>query len=1546
VRLVSAQEPAGGAGLGTLSTLYTALRGHVFGFINLSGLICGNKREGLQCQPNGCCFMDRGGKGGRGGGLGGGWGGVGGGMGGIGTGIGRGAGANGGGSYAFLSGPSWGDPVNVATGEEEYEPEPDLTVYNPRGPAVVWSRIYNSLRGTSATYNYFDFGVGWSTPYNLLLVDPAGAPLNPQIPQGSSLEIPTTGTTAPAAGLSWEIVRAGATVASSASPGGWTVTPNPYYPEFFCTVSPPATAASATGYEARYNATHGANPGPYSAVFDVRPPNAVPVGASAEFPITGTDAPAGSLTWDILRGATTVATSAAPNGWAVTYATTTLTVETPIWAEAAASYQVRFQYMYNPTGSSASFDVIPARFGVRTGNKTLIYANGARTLASAPRLPSAAETEVPCAVGAGVPLLVRWVYNASNPLGHYVVTFSDRSRWVFEPLVTPTNGQPLIYSLTRLIDRMGSTLVFQYGSLLPSNRIPLLASIKDGTGSTLLQINRVTASGNSFGNILSVADPYGRSVYYRVSTYPTENVPYYQPQSYQEVDQVSQVVPTGTANPPLRYVYGYRNYWAGHPGNEKFPFLHTISVPSPTGSGMSTATIHYRDDTCTVQRTVDANGNSRTYTEVPGNPNQTKVEVKNPAGAVVYSFTVGFNSNMSPTTVTDGTNSTIIQEEQYSDPDDPYHPSSIFDGNAKETELDWDSFGNLVSSTTPRGTQTVLTWDYGVFPLGRLLSVREGTKTATSFTYYEPSGLIQTISAPVPGTTGGGTVTTTITYDSLGNVLSITAPGNNAAASITTTLSYTTDGAYSQPAAVGQPLTITDNLGKVTHARYDTRGNPVAAWDALGNRTDVSLNIADQVLTVQYPPTGQSGPGRAAVTNSYLYAGGPVMAVNAYDESSTLIRQVSFTYGPEGELRARAGSTEPVSLEYDPAYRTTALRDGKNNRTTYSFNTAGYLASVTYPGGDGVQFPLYDPAGNLLRRIDGRGVITNYLYSDPDGLLSDIQYPASPSLNVHLTYDSYARQAAMSDGSGSHSYQYDDGDALTSETTTYTGLPARTISYSFYADGSRQTMTTPAGSFTYTYSGRGELTGLTNPFGENFAWSYQDNGWLQTQSLASATGTVAVSTYTHNARGLLTRLENRTGGGSLLSDFSGMVYDGVANRTALTASLPAHTAFSGQTTYQYDTKDQLLQEQSSRNTTGYLNLFQYDGAGNPTLFRGLPKTYNSNNQNSANQYDGNGNPTLYRGFELAFDVENRLTAVGNPAFAVGVRLTAGYTGDDLRAWKQTPSGRTYFLYDEEDQPVLELDAAGSVTAVNTWGAVGLAVRRSGGTSVFYTFDPQGGTTQRLDAAGTVLTSHMFDAFGAGASTTATTDPYAGYGAQWGYYTDVETGLQLLTHRYYDAGAGRFLNRDPIDYEGGINLYGYVENDPVTWVDPEGYGGSNVIRIIRGAGPWVVIGAGAEAGSELYYYIKEGRKGFWTGAGDRLGDWLFPPPPDLPALPRPGGGLIVRPECAEHTKNARPSTREKHEKGKAAKKRDKKGGEKGDARRPHEKTFGGKRRRKK
>jgi uncharacterized protein RhaS with RHS repeats len=38
---------------------------------------------------------------------------------------------------------------------------------------------------------------------------------------------------------------------------------------------------------------------------------------------------------------------------------------------------------------------------------------------------------------------------------------------------------------------------------------------------------------------------------------------------------------------------------------------------------------------------------------------------------------------------------------------------------------------------------------------------------------------------------------------------------------------------------------------------------------------------------------------------------------------------------------------------------------------------------------------------------------------------------------------------------------------------------------------------------------------------------------------------------------------------------------------------------------------------------------------------------------------------------------------------------------------------------------------------------------------------------------------------------------------------------------YSATLGRFLQRDPAGYVGGLNLYAYVRNNPLRYLDPEG-----------------------------------------------------------------------------------------------------------------------------
>ncbi len=140
-------------------------------------------------------------------------------------------------------------------------------------------------------------------------------------------------------------------------------------------------------------------------------------------------------------------------------------------------------------------------------------------------------------------------------------------------------------------------------------------------------------------------------------------------------------------------------------------------------------------------------------------------------------------------------------------------------------------------------------------------------------------------------------------------------------------------------------------------------------------------------------------------------------------------------------------------------------------------------------------------------------------------------------------------------------------------------------------------------------------------------------------------------------------------------------------------------------------------------------------------------------------------------------------------------------------------------------PVCELDASANVAAGNMFGAQGLVSRNtqtnglSPAGTLWYAFDERGSVAQRTGSSGGVVSSDLYDAFG---NVTSTGGPDVfGFGGQAGYYTDVETGLVLCTNRHYDPQQGRFLTRDPIGYDGGINLYSYTANDPINFSDPLG-----------------------------------------------------------------------------------------------------------------------------
>jgi RHS repeat-associated protein len=114
------------------------------------------------------------------------------------------------------------------------------------------------------------------------------------------------------------------------------------------------------------------------------------------------------------------------------------------------------------------------------------------------------------------------------------------------------------------------------------------------------------------------------------------------------------------------------------------------------------------------------------------------------------------------------------------------------------------------------------------------------------------------------------------------------------------------------------------------------------------------------------------------------------------------------------------------------------------------------------------------------------------------------------------------------------------------------------------------------------------------------------------------------------------------------------------------------------------------------------------------------------------------------------------------------------------------------------------------------------------------------------------------------------------------YTDSETSLVYYGYRYLNTETGRWVNRDPIEEKGGINLYGMVGNDTVNRWDVLGMRTFTVREC------------------EILLYIGHGSiKGFdWNMApnsyaqpiGCNPGASCPPPGHNLPSAPTHGGPM--------------------------------------------------------
>lgn len=1045
---------------------------------------------------------------------------------------------------------------------------------------------------------------------------------------------------------------------------------------------------------------------------------------------------------------------------------------------------------------------------------SLRYPNGSMETIT-PTLASGVPTGA-FVVPAAAPYIVTGQASSTQGQWNWIdIKFKDESRWRF----LPHSGSGR-YVLSYLYNRLNKGILVSYDT---SRRVTL---VRDAL--SLEYLMAMTYVDGLLDRVADYTDGSGgsrtlfRRIYYRRDTYADEG-PDPCPGTHHSGVSVVVDINTSSGSAADRHRYTYT-------GRERKPHLSTISVinPSNPNGTRSTAQILYKEEQTgdgvypprqsavfPVTELIDGNGNRTIFDYATAT--STTVTKKNSNGIIELTYTQKFDSlGRNTGTIDAASNETTIAYGEQGTATQ-WLPITLTDAKGRQTVNTYDSFGNLETVTSPRSVVTTFDYSYSQFALGRLASIQVASRPATSFGYDATTGLLTSVTSPKPGGIGG-TVTTTYAYDTIGNITSVTTPGNDSVSSMTTSLDYASDGnGYSQTPKFGQPLRITDSGGKARTFRYDNEGNLIWTKDELGKQTDFTVNLVGQILTVQVPATGQQGSGRMKTTSTYQYTGGPLASVEIRDESNAQVKFEQPRYGLEGELLSVNGSDDPSETVYNSLYRVKSIAGGLGQVTTYTYNSRGLPESISYPTSGTVQFNSYDANGNLLTATDENGLVTEYEYDDPEDQLTAITYPSLTGKDVEFTYDSYGRLSTKADKAGSYVWTYGDLDEVLTEATTYTGMSAKTLTYGYYLNGSRASVNlTGAGTIEYSYDAAGQLAELDEPYGTTASWTYRDDGLPDTQTL----GNGAHTSYSYNDLGQITSLVNKaSSGGTILSSFALGVRDGRGNLSGLTSTIPGATSYQGTTSWTYDSRSRLTQEASAR-LGSYTQPFDYDAAGNTTKLRStsVNRSHNNRNQitNTGHTFNSNGNPTTYRTYAATWDENDRLLSYGS-------LLSMEYRSDGLRSQKGTGSSIRYFLYDG-DTLLAEMNQWGTITAFNVFGPTGLLARRSGSATTFYQFDPLGGTVHRLDASGGVLTNHMQDAFGQPTSSGATSDPYLGRGAQAGYYRDSETGLYLCTNRFYDPVNARFLNRDPIGYAGGMNLYAYCGGNPIGRLDPLGFDG--------------------------------------------------------------------------------------------------------------------------
>ena len=573
--------------------------------------------------------------------------------------------------------------------------------------------------------------------------------------------------------------------------------------------------------------------------------------------------------------------------------------------------------------------------------------------------------------------------------------------------------------------------------------------------------------------------------------------------------------------------------------------------------------------------------------------------------------------------------------------------------------------------------------------------------------------------------------------------------------------------------------------------------------------------------------------------------------------TNALSKDTEYTYNSRGQVTLVTGdATYPIGYVYDSYGQMSELhtyRDGLTpDKTIWTYDPAtGLLTSKTDAAGKSTTY-TYDSANRLATRTwarlsGGSVLVTTYSYNANTGELTSVDY-SDTTPDIAYTYTRLGQQATVTDAVGTRIFAYND--ALQPLTETITGLYNKTITRSYSNTGFKGRYSgvniSTEYDVDYGYDTLGRFSTVTHhrvpQGGSDDVYTYN---YLANSNLVSGItypNNISVTNAYESNRDLIDYVENKHNTTTISKyDYTN---DALGRRTAMEKSGTAFTA-SDTITYGYNDRSEVTSADAT-NDANYNFGFEYDTIGNregyTTSESGIPVTsvYEANN---LNQYTNITNPTQNPTYDddgcmltngdwtYTWNAENRKIS----AEKSDQRLEFVYDYKGRRVEKKVYSGSTgnwtldkhlRFVYDSYQQ-IEELDALNSnAVAKKRIHGNGKIICEIQGSTPYYTLgDANKNRTEYLDSTGVIKAHYEYSPFGK--ITVANGDMADDFDYRFSSeYYDLETNTVYFNFRDYDVDLGRWQREDPIEEEGGYNLYSMLNNqvlnkrDRLGWAEQE------------------------------------------------------------------------------------------------------------------------------